>query len=286
MLTIIKPTSGSEVRDWKLRQEGLIFAVQDQSLPTESYFARIVKNGTSPFCSICQMSEARQWLEEQEEIRWEGENIDRPGAKWSFEDNLMVEKNIFEDSQAPLHVGVGRLPEWLRNKKDLLALDTYADELCISRCLAVYRGAHRQFNTRQTRELAASFFNNHRIRGVRIHKGHFSLIRNYFQQGIAGKLTTKVFCRWNISAPHSVRFRGAAGRYQTTAGDERPAVWKRVPVSVSLADILNRELEHICCKDPKELIRKFGEALVRRAVAIREDMQRYISEDFDFLPEQ
>lgn len=151
------------------------------------------KNHRSPWFD--QMSEARQWLEEQEEIRWEGENIDRPDAKWSFEDNLMVEKNIFEDSQAPLHVGVGRLPEWLRNKKDLLALDTYADELCIFRCLAVYRGAHRQFNTRQTRELAASFFSNHRIRGVRIHKGHFSLIRNDFQQGIAGNLTTKVFCR-------------------------------------------------------------------------------------------
>lgn len=61
---------------------------------------------------------------------------------------------------------------------------------------------------------------------------------------------------------------------------------EHVPVSVLLADILNRELEHICCKDPKEVIRKFGEALVRRAVTIREEMQRYISEDFDFLPEQ
>lgn len=168
------------------------YAYQLRNIETMDVMA-YYKNHRIPWFD--QMSEARQWLEEQEEIRWEGENIDRPDAKWSFEDNLMVEKNIFEDSQAPLHVGVGRLPELLRNKKDLLALDTYADELCIFRCLAVYRGAHRQFNTRQTRELAASFFNNHRIRGVRIHRGHFSLIRNDFQQGIAGKLTTKVFCR-------------------------------------------------------------------------------------------
>ena len=91
-----------------------------KTMDTMAYY----KNHRSPWFD--QMSEARQWLEEQEEIRWEGENIDRPGAKWSFEDNLMVEKNIFEDSQTPLHVGVGRLPDWLRNKKDLLALDTYA----------------------------------------------------------------------------------------------------------------------------------------------------------------
>ena len=52
MLTIIKPTSGSEVRDLKLRQRGQIIAAQDQSLPTKSYFARIVKDGTSPLCRI------------------------------------------------------------------------------------------------------------------------------------------------------------------------------------------------------------------------------------------
>ena len=43
------------------------------------------------------MSEARQWLEEQEEIRREGENIDRPNTKWSFEENLMVMIKIIED---------------------------------------------------------------------------------------------------------------------------------------------------------------------------------------------
>ena len=43
------------------------------------------------------MSKARQWLEEQEEIRREGENIDRPNTKWSFEENLMVMIKIIED---------------------------------------------------------------------------------------------------------------------------------------------------------------------------------------------
>lgn len=60
---------------------------------------------------------------------------------------------------------------------------------------------------------------------------------------------------------------------------------EHVPVSVSLADTLNRGPEHISSNDPEELVRKFLEGLVRRCVAIREDMQRYILEDFDFLPE-
>ena len=141
------------------------------------------KNHRSPWFD--EMSEARQWLEEQEGIRREGENMDRQDTKWPFGDNLMVEIKIIEDPQAPLHVGAGRLPDWLRNKKSLLALDTYADEICIFRCLAVHRGAHRQHNTRQTRELASSFFANHPIRGHRIHKGHFPLIESHFQQGIA-----------------------------------------------------------------------------------------------------
>ena len=41
----------------KAETEGLIIAVQHQSLPTKSYFARIVKEGTSPLCRICQKHE-------------------------------------------------------------------------------------------------------------------------------------------------------------------------------------------------------------------------------------
>ena len=76
------------------------------------------------------------WLEEQEE---KGENIDRPNTKWAFEDHLVDEIKIIEDPRAPLHVGAGSLPDWLRNKKGLLALDTYPDDFCIFRCLAVHR---------------------------------------------------------------------------------------------------------------------------------------------------
>ena len=77
------------------------------------------------------------------------------------------------------------MPEWLRNKRDLLALDMYADGLCIFRCIAVHQGAHRVRNTRKTRELAASIFDKNRVRG-QIYKRHFPFIENHFQQGIAG----------------------------------------------------------------------------------------------------
>ena len=62
---------------------------------------------------------------------------------------------------------------------------------------------------------------------------------------------------------------------------------KHVPVSVSLADTLDREPEHISSKDPKELIKRFWEVLEQKALAIREEMRWYIPEDFKFsLDEQ
>ena len=131
------------------------------------------------------MSEARLWLEEQEENRLQSENIERPDTKWVFEANLMVEVKIIEDLQAALHVGAERLPDWLRNKRGLLALDKYADELRIFICIALHQGAHRVRNTRKTLKLAASFFDKHRVRGP-MYKRHFPLIQNHFQQGIAG----------------------------------------------------------------------------------------------------
>ena len=53
------------------------------------------------------MSQARLWLEEQEENRLQSENIERPDTKWVFEANLLVEVKIIEDLQAPLHAGEG-----------------------------------------------------------------------------------------------------------------------------------------------------------------------------------
>ena len=36
-------------------------------------------------------------------------------------------------------MGCGPLPDWLRNKRCIYAMDTFDDNLCVWRCLAVYK---------------------------------------------------------------------------------------------------------------------------------------------------
>ena len=86
------------------------YAYQLRNTETEEtvvYF----QNKRSPWFE--RISEARQWLEEQEENRLQSENIERAHKKWVFEANLMVEVEIIEDLQAPSssHIGAGRLPD-------------------------------------------------------------------------------------------------------------------------------------------------------------------------------
>ena len=101
------------------------------------------KNHRSP--RFEKMSEVRQWLEGQEKIRHKGENIDHRDRKWSFEGNyLTVDMKVIEDPQAALHVGAGHLPDWLQNKKSLLELDMYDNNLCIFRSIAVHQGSHQR----------------------------------------------------------------------------------------------------------------------------------------------
>ena len=92
-----------------------------------------------------------------EEKRLQGAHIDAPNMKWVFEDHLMVEVRRIEDPQLPLRVGVGLLPNWLRHKKGLIALDHYDDELCVFRCIAVHQGARKDRNRRRAQELVESF---------------------------------------------------------------------------------------------------------------------------------
>lgn len=133
------------------------------------------KNHRIPRCE--KLSEVRQWLEGQEKIRHKGENIDHPDRKWSFKGNyLTVEMKVIEDPQAALHVGAGHLPDWLQNKKSLLELDMYDNNLCIFRSIAVHQGSHQVYNIRQLNHLASSIFNNNVIRWDPLHKGYFPLI--------------------------------------------------------------------------------------------------------------
>jgi len=149
----------------------------------------------------------RKWLEKQEENRLQSENIERPDKKWVFEVNLMFEVQIIEDLQAPLHIGAGRLPDWLVG---LLALDKYADELCSLRCIAVYQGAHRVRNTRKTQAFSTSIkFEDGSTKGI------FLWSKIIPGGGLRDmKLTLKEPLRWNIYLHALTRSGGPDGHRQ------------------------------------------------------------------------
>ena len=112
------------------------------------------KNKGSPF------SDVEKWLSEQEKLRLDPDNIDRPNTKWVFEGFFNVDVKVVLDRQ-PL-LGTGPLPDWLRNlshSRNMFTLDTYKDNLCLWRCIAVHRGSRPDRSTTAARELAKSFFN-------------------------------------------------------------------------------------------------------------------------------
>ena len=96
---------------------------------------------------------------------------------------MLVDLKVILDRQ-PLQIGLGRLLDWIRNKHEVISLDTYNDNLCIFRCLAVHQGADRRFNTRRARELAQSFFAVYpKLTFITLQQFH--LLEKYFKQGIA-----------------------------------------------------------------------------------------------------
>ena len=125
---------------------------------------------------------AREWVSRQEEARLA--NIDRPNTKWSYELTKSVYVKVILDRH-PLFLGLGQLPDWLRNKRGVLSLDTYDDNRCLFRCIAVHRGAHVRDNMRKTKELEKSFFAQRPGLRNRLTDKHLSLLEKHFKQGIA-----------------------------------------------------------------------------------------------------
>ena len=90
----------------------------------------------------------------------DSDNIERPNTKWVFEAYFNVDVKVVLDRK-PL-LGTGPLPDWLRNfshSNNMIALDTYKDNLCLWRCIAVHRGSRPDRSTTAARELAKGFFN-------------------------------------------------------------------------------------------------------------------------------
>ena len=143
-------------------------------------------NLNSPWFS--KLSESKAWLQEQEELRLQGALIDRPSTKWVFQKHVLVDLKVILDRQ-PLQIGLGRLPDWIRNKREVLSLDTYNDNLCIFRCMAVHQGAHKRDNTRKTKALAQSFWAAY-PKLTLITLKEFHLLEKHFKRGIAAYSVT------------------------------------------------------------------------------------------------
>ena len=70
-------------------------------------------------------------------------------------------------SNEPL-MGCGPLPEWLRKKRCIYAMNAFDDNLCVRRCLAIYKqkGIKRgtQFVIRTTLNLAFEYYGNKNLK--------------------------------------------------------------------------------------------------------------------------
>ena len=136
--------------------------------------------GESPWFETLVASQ--EWVGRQEEARLS--NLNRPNTKWSYELTKAVYVTVILDRH-PLFLGLGRLPDWLRNKRGVLSLDTYNDNRCLFRCIAVHWGATPKRNMRKTQELEESFFSQRPDLRNRLTNKHLSLLEKHFKQGIA-----------------------------------------------------------------------------------------------------
>ena len=101
---------------------------------------------------------------------------------------MFADLKVILDRQ-PLQIELGRLPDWLRNKHEVMSLDTFNDDLCLFRCIAVRRGADSRFNTRRTRELAQSFYAAYpKLSFTTLQQ--LPLLEKRFKQGIAAYSVT------------------------------------------------------------------------------------------------
>ncbi|KAL9963542.1 hypothetical protein ACROYT_G027060 [Oculina patagonica] len=133
-----------------------VFSYRLRNIDNDTVIVYYINHG-SP--RINKLPAAEKWLSEQETKRLASDNIKRPSTKWKFVSFFTVEVKVVLDRQ-PL-LGTGPLPDWLRNLargRPMVALDTYQDNLCLWRCIAVHRGALPHRSTAAARGLAKSFF--------------------------------------------------------------------------------------------------------------------------------
>ena len=107
---------------------------------------------------INNFAEAERWVNEEENKRLALDNIERPNTKWTFIKFSNIEIKAVLDNQPMLDTGP--LPDWLRNLahgRKMFSLDTFRDNLCFWRCIAVHQGARPDRCTNAAKQLAKGF---------------------------------------------------------------------------------------------------------------------------------
>ena len=128
---------------------------------------------SSPPGMFTSLQEIREYIEECEQKRLDLENeevwskVYLPATRTTKVKGNYQGKVVFKHVQINLTasneplMGCGLLPEWLRKKRCINALDTFDGNLCVWRCLALYkrkdvkRGAER--STKEALNLAREF---------------------------------------------------------------------------------------------------------------------------------
>ena len=87
----------------------LWYAYKLRNIETNEYMYMVYyTNTSSPW--LLKLSKTKEWLQEQEELRLQGERMDRPNTKWVFAGTVFVDLKVILDRQ-PLQIGLGRLPD-------------------------------------------------------------------------------------------------------------------------------------------------------------------------------
>ena len=138
---------------------------------------------------INNFAEAEIWLNEQENNRLSLDNIERPDTKWTFIKFSNIEVKAVIAKQPML--GAGPLPDWLRNiargGHQMVSLDTYGDNMCLWRCIAVYKGTRPDRCTKLAKQLARGFFQNDIV--PRTSLDELEKVEQYLNKG-------KQLCEW------------------------------------------------------------------------------------------
>ena len=131
-----------------------------ENIETEETMIYYTNSPGSPWMRT--LAAAKTWLEIEEEARLEIRGGGGPSTIWKKKAFHKVTVKIVLDRNTPL-LGKGRLPAWLKNLahgRQMVTLDTYEDNYCLWRCIAVHQGARPDRCEREAKSLAAQFFSS------------------------------------------------------------------------------------------------------------------------------